>query len=82
MGAIGTGVVTAPVFGGVGAEDYDLIGQTLIQGNGVLVTIVWCGVLSAILFIAINKTLGLRVREEEERQGLDISSHGERAYNS
>jgi Amt family ammonium transporter len=53
-----------------------------IQAKAVLVTIVWSGVVSLIAFKLVDLTIGLRVTEEEEREGLDISSHGETAYHS
>ena len=46
-----------------------------------LVTLLWSGIGSAILYFIIDKTIGLRLSEDEEREGLDISDHGERAYN-
>jgi Amt family ammonium transporter len=49
--------------------------------QGVLVTIVWSAVVSFIAFKLVDLVIGLRVSEEEEREGLDISSHGETAYN-
>jgi Amt family ammonium transporter len=81
IGAVGTGIFTAPGLGGIGAEDYSLIGQTMIQIQAVLVTVVWCGVLSFILFKVVDGLIGLRVPEENERQGLDQTTHGESAYN-
>jgi Amt family ammonium transporter len=45
------------------------------------VTLIWSGVGSAILYFIIDKTIGLRLTEDEEREGLDLSDHGERAYN-
>jgi ammonium transporter, Amt family len=51
------------------------------QATGVLITIVWSAVVAFIAFKLVDMTIGLRVTEEEERQGLDTSSHGERAYN-
>jgi ammonium transporter, Amt family len=51
------------------------------QLKAVLVTVVWSGVVAAISFKVVDLTLGLRVAEDEEREGLDISSHGETAYN-
>ena len=80
IGAIGTGIFTAPGLGGTGGEDYSLAGQTMIQIQAVLVTVVWCGVVSFILFMVVKGLMGLRVSEEEERQGLDQTSHGESAY--
>ncbi len=55
--------------------------QVWIQTQGVLITLVWSGLLSAVLFYAVHLTIGFRVKEEEEREGLDLISHGERAYN-
>jgi Amt family ammonium transporter len=50
------------------------------QAKAVLLTIVWSGVVSVVAFKIVDLTIGLRVTEEEEREGLDISSHGESAY--
>jgi Amt family ammonium transporter len=82
VGAIGTGIFTAPFLGGVGGEDYSAVGQTTTQVVAVLITIVWCGVISAILYKIVDMIVGLRVPPEAERQGLDITSHGEAAYHS
>ena len=82
IGAIGTGIFTAPGFGGTGGEDYSLAGQTFIQIEAVVITIVWCGIASLILYKLVDVVIGLRVTEEEERIGLDLSSHGETAYHS
>ncbi len=51
------------------------------QAKAVLITVVWSGVVSFIAFKVVDLTVGLRVTEEQEREGLDISSHGETAYN-
>ncbi|UJS25603.1 ammonium transporter [Thiothrix winogradskyi] len=80
IGAIGTGIFVSPALGGVGVDDYSMGGQVITQATGVLLTIVWSGVVSFVLFKLIDMTMGLRVSEEEERQGLDTASHGERAY--
>lgn len=82
VGAIGTGIFTAGSLGGIGDMDYDMIGQTLIQAQAVGITIVWTGVVSFILFKGIDMTIGLRVSEEDEAVGLDLSTHGEAAYHS
>ena len=50
------------------------------QAKAVLLTVVWSGVVSVVAFKIVDLTIGLRVTEEEEREGLDISSHGESAY--
>ena len=81
IGAIGTGIFVSPALGGVGVDGYTMGGQVVTQATGVLLTIVWSGVVSIVLFKLIDMTMGLRVSEEEERQGLDTASHGERAYN-
>ena len=89
VGALLTGVFAAPSLGGTGifdyvantvSADYSISGQVLIQFEAVITTIVWSGVVSIIAFKLVDMVLGLRVTEEEEREGLDISSHGETAY--
>jgi Amt family ammonium transporter len=91
VGAIGTGIVADPALGGQGwidytapvakAGEYDLVGQVITQCWAVGTTIVWTGVVSAVLFLILKYTLGLRPDAEAETNGLDISEHGERAYN-
>ncbi|MDP2254276.1 MAG: ammonia channel protein, partial [Thiobacillus sp.] len=81
IGAIGTGIFVSPALGGVGVDDYTMAGQVVTQATGVGITIVWSGVVSLVLFKLIDMTMGLRVSEEQEREGLDTASHGERAYN-
>jgi Amt family ammonium transporter len=80
IGAIGTGVFVSPALGGVGVADYSMAGQVVTQATGVLITVVWSGVVSLVLFKLIDLGIGLRVSEEHEREGLDTASHGERAY--
>ncbi len=81
IGAIGTGFLAAPEFGGGGfAEGVTMGGQVMTQVISVLVTIVWTGVISFILFKIIDVIIGLRVPEDEEREGLDATQHGEVAY--
>ncbi|WP_268965101.1 ammonium transporter, partial [Rhizobium alarense] len=82
IGAVGTGIFTAPSLGGTGAEDFSIAAQTYTQIVAVLITIVWCGVVSAILYKVVDAIVGLRVSVEAEREGLDLSSHGEAAYHS
>lgn len=91
LGAILTGVFTAPSLGGVGiydyvanavAPEYDIMGQVIIQATGVGVTIVWSAVVAFIAYKLVDMFVGLRVPEDEEREGLDITSHGESAYHS
>ena len=89
LGAMLTGVLAAPSLGGQGiydyvankiSADYDIMGQLVIQGTGVLTTIVWSGVVAFVAYKIVDMTVGLRVTEEQEREGLDIASHGESAY--
>ena len=88
-GALLTGVFTAPSLGGTGiydyvtnavAPEYDMMGQVIIQATAVVTTLVWSGVVAYISYKLVDMLVGLRVSEEEEREGLDISSHGETAY--
>jgi Amt family ammonium transporter len=80
LGAIGTGVVAAPSLGGMGAEDYSIASQVVTQAIAVGTAVVWSGTVSAVLFFILKSVMGLRVSQEEEREGLDTISHGERAY--
>ncbi len=85
IGAVGTGIFTAPSLGGTGAAagaDYAMAAQTMIQIWGVLVTVVWCGVVSLIAYKIVDLTIGLRPTVESEREGLDLTYHGEAAYHS
>jgi Amt family ammonium transporter len=90
LGALLTGVFASPALGGVGIFDYvanapsteySIASQVWIQAQAVITTIVWSGVVSVIAYKVVDMVLGLRVSEEEEREGLDITSHGETAYN-
>jgi ammonium transporter, Amt family len=91
VGAIGTAVVADPALGGQGFFDYtkfpygvgayDMTAQLMTQFQAVLITLLWSGGVSAVLFLALKYTIGLRPSEEAEREGLDLSEHGERAYN-
>lgn len=80
IGALGTGILTAPAFGGTGAEDFSIASQFMTQLTAVVITVVWCGVVSVILYKIVDVIVGLRVTPEAEREGLDLSSHGEAAY--
>jgi Amt family ammonium transporter len=88
IGALGTAVVASPALGGTGVWDYVANGvaeysmstQLISQAWGVGVCIVWSGVVSFVAFKLIDIVIGLRVSEEAEREGLDISEHGETAY--
>jgi ammonium transporter, Amt family len=91
VGAIGTGIVANPSFGGQGWVDYtvfpavagtfDMGAQVFTQIKAVLLTLVWSGVVSLVLFTVIKMVFGLRPSADDERQGLDQTSHGESAYN-
>jgi len=80
VGAILTGVFSSATFGGSGIEG-TIGSQVLAQMIGVMVTIIYCGIVSYIILKVIDKTMGLRVSEEQESDGLDITLHGERGYN-
>ena len=91
VGAIGTAIVANPSLGGQGwldytvfpavAGEYDMAGQLVTQIKAVILTLLWSGIGSAVLFFILDKTIGLRPDAEAEREGLDITEHGERAYN-
>lgn len=83
VGALLTGVFTAKVLGGAGIDGMEInIGmQVWKQFLSIAVTIVWSGVLSFIILKIVDATVGLRVEEDEERMGLDLSQHNERGYN-
>jgi Amt family ammonium transporter len=89
LGALLTGVFASPSLGGTGVFDYvtnavnpeySIAGQVWIQAQAVGTTIVWSGVVSLIAYKLVDMVVGLRVAEDEEREGLDIASHGESAY--
>jgi Amt family ammonium transporter len=80
VGALGTGIFTAPSLGGTGGDDYSMAGQTIIQFQAVVITIAWCAIASLVLFLLIRAIMGLRVSEADESSGLDLTSHGEAAY--
>ncbi|MES2145483.1 MAG: ammonium transporter [Pseudomonadota bacterium] len=90
-GAIGTGIVADPSLGGQGwfnytvfpavPGEYSMSAQVITQIWAVGVTVLWTGIVSLVLFYAIKLVFGLRPTTEDERQGLDQTSHGESAYN-
>ncbi len=89
LGAILTGVFAAPSLGGQGiwdyvankgSADYSIAGQVMTQATAVGITILWSGIVSVIAYKLVDLVIGLRVPEEQEREGLDITSHGESAY--
>ena len=91
-GALLTGVFNAPSLGGPGyvsdwvtatvisGADFSIAGQLWIQAKAVMVTIVWSGIVAAIAYKIADLTVGLRLAEDEEREGLDTVEHGERSY--
>jgi ammonium transporter, Amt family len=90
LGAILTGVFASPSLGGTGiydyvankvGEGYSITGQVWIQLQGVITTVIWSAVVAFVAYKIVDLVIGLRVTEEEEREGLDITSHGETAYN-
>ncbi len=93
LGALATGILVNPALGGVGAPDYatkpgELVAAAyefgpafLSQAKAVGFTILWSGIGSAILYKIVDVVVGLRVTQDEEREGLDLADHGERAYN-
>ena len=93
IGAIATGILVSPALGGVGLVDYTtkpgeaapgdyvMIVQVVAQCKAVLLTLIWSGVVSAGLYKVVDILVGLRPAEEREREGLDVTEHGERAYN-
>ena len=89
LGAVLTGVFAAPSLGGSGIFDYvanqasaeySILDQVIIQATAVGTTVVWSAVVAFVAFKLVDIVIGLRVPEEEEREGLDITSHGESAY--
>ncbi|MGE6119320.1 ammonium transporter [Aeromonas media] len=89
LGAVLTGVFASPDLGGTGvwdyvtnqvAEGYSILTQVKIQVIGVLVTVAWTALVSAVAYKLLDLLIGLRVKEDAEREGLDVTSHGEKAY--
>lgn len=89
LGAVLTGVFASPDLGGTGvwdyvtnqvAEGYSILAQVKVQVIGVLVTVVWTALVSAVAYKLVDLLIGLRVKEDAEREGLDVTSHGEKAY--
>jgi Amt family ammonium transporter len=89
LGAILTGVFAAPSLGGTGiwdyvankaADTYSIADQVIVQATAVGITVVWSAVVAFVAYKLVDMFIGLRVAEDEEREGLDITSHGESAY--
>jgi Amt family ammonium transporter len=89
IGAIGTGILAAPSLGGTGVfdytagkvADYDIAAQVIVQAKTVALTLCWSGIGAAVLFLVVKAIVGLRRETDQEREGLDLVDHGERAYN-
>jgi ammonium transporter, Amt family len=89
IGAIGTGILAAPSLGGTGVfdystgkvADYNMVAQVITQAKTVCLTLVWSGLGSFILLTIVRALIGLRPGTDQEREGLDLVDHGERAYN-
>jgi Amt family ammonium transporter len=81
VGALLTAVFSAGSLGGIKGDDFSIGGQLLIQAEGVVITMVWSAVVAFVAYKIVDMMVGLRVSEEAEREGLDITSHGETAYN-
>jgi ammonium transporter, Amt family len=93
LGALATGILVNPALGGAGIPDYvtkpgelsiaayDMATVMWAQSKAVLLTLAWSGIGSAILYKIVDLIVGLRVTQDEEREGLDLADHGERAYN-
>jgi Amt family ammonium transporter len=91
LGALLTGVFAAPSLGGQGifdyvankaSPDYSIASQVWVQAQAVGTTVIWSAVVSVVAYKLVDLVIGLRVPEDEEREGLDITSHGESAYHS
>jgi Amt family ammonium transporter len=90
VGALGVGVFASPSLGGTGVYDYvankvgdyDMGAQLISQAWGVGVTLVWSAVVAFLCYKLVDIVIGLRVPEEVEREGLDLSEHGELAYHN
>jgi Amt family ammonium transporter len=89
VGALGTAIFAAPSLGGTGiwdyvtnaaSPDYSIADQLSTQAIGVVVTLIWSGVVSFIGYKIVDMLVGLRVSEDREREGLDVTEHGESAY--
>ncbi len=92
VGALATGLLVNPAWGGTGVADYvtkpgtavaayDMVAQMIAQSKAVGLTLLWSGLGSFVLYWIVDVTIGLRAAKDHEREGLDISEHGERAYN-
>ena len=89
LGAILTGILVNPKLGGTGImnyetgkiADYDFMAQLISQGKAVGMTLLWSGIGTLVILKVIDVIIGLRAAPDAEREGLDLTDHGERAYN-
>ncbi len=89
IGSLGTGIFVNPALGGQGIYDYvankvgdfDAMGQIISQLWDIGITLAWSGFVAFVILFILKKTIGIRVSEEAEEEGLDLADHGERAYN-
>ena len=81
LGTILTGIFASATFGGMGLDN-SIGNQVFIQIIGVLFTIVWCGLFTFIILKFVDNLLGLRISDEQEETGIDLTEHGEKGYNS
>jgi Amt family ammonium transporter len=90
IGALATGILVNPALGGTGiydyvagkVADYDMVTQVIAQSKAVITTLLWSGIGSLILYKVVDILVGLRASPDKEREGLDLTDHGERAYHT
>ena len=80
LGTLLTGVFASASFGGMGLEN-SISDQVMIQIVGIIFTIIWCGIFTYIALRVTNSIVGLRITDEDEQTGVDLSEHGEKGYN-
>ncbi|MEX9542274.1 ammonium transporter, partial [Escherichia coli] len=81
-GCLLTGVFTSATLGGLGyAEGVTMLKQVGVQAFSILICVIWTAIVAYLAFLIADKLTGLRVEVEQEREGLDITYHGESAYN-
>jgi len=81
LGTLLAAVLATPVLGGAGyAEGVTMADQALTQAIGVAAVVAWSGVVAFVLAVVLQRTMGLRARDEHIEEGLDMAAHGERAY--
>ena len=80
LGTLLTGVFASASLGGMGLEN-SISDQVMIQIVGIIFTIIWCGIFTYIALRVTNSIVGLRVTDEDEQTGVDLSEHGEKGYN-